>query len=271
MANWIPQLVRRTAERLSRNIVFKTRLPERFGSRPIYLSPGNHLAVLKPGESRFEGYLLGYADRFVDEGSVVWDIGANMGMFTYPAAHKAGKKGFVLAIEPDPFNQLILQRTRVHPANADINVVILPIAVSLEVGTATLQIPNRRRSANSLVGGVQETQMGGVRETVTAVTVTLDWILERFPAPSFIKCDAEGAEAWILEGATKLLKEVRPLINIEMPRQNAEYCKSVFLQNDYVTFSAYDPVTPGKELTALDEIWEVLAIPREKVTAFVGR
>jgi FkbM family methyltransferase len=270
MNRLIPKPVRWVAERLSRNMVFRSRLPARFGSRPIYLSPGNHLAVLKPSEHRFEGYLLGFADRFVDERSVVWDIGANMGVFSFPAAYKA-RKGFVLAIEPDPFNQLILQRTRVHPDNADLNINILPAAVSREVGIAELLIPERGRSANSLLGGAQGTQTGGVRERLTVLTVTMDWILERYPIPTFIKCDAEGAEAWILEGATNLLAKARPVINMEMPRENAEFCKAIFERNDYATFSAYDPITPGAELSSIDTIWEVLAVPRERIGELSGR
>ena len=271
MPGLIPAPIRWAAERFSRNIVFRSRLPARFGRRSIYLSPGNHLAVLKPGVNRFETYLLGFAERFVDIGSVVWDIGANMVIFAFPAAHKAGASGFVLAIEPDPFNQLILQRTRSHPDNVDLNITILPAAVSREIGTAELQIPKRGRSANRLEGGVQGTQTGGVRERLTVMTVTLDWLADRYPAPQFIKCDAEGAEAWILEGASKLLKTARPIINMEMPKENAEISKAIFASNGYGTFSAYDPITPSNELATIDTIWEVLAVPREQVAKLAGR
>lgn len=129
MSRYIPAPLRVAAERLGRNLVFKSRLPSRFGRRPIYLSTGNHLAVLKFGDAKFEPYLLGFADRFVSELSNVWDIGANMGLFAFPAAHRAAK-GSVLAIEPDPFNQLILHRTRLCRENADLNVTVLPAAVS---------------------------------------------------------------------------------------------------------------------------------------------
>jgi FkbM family methyltransferase len=270
MSKLIPHSIRWMAERLSRKVVFRSRLPARFGRRPIYLSPGNHLAVLKPGEARFEGYLLGLVDRFIGEKSVAWDIGANMGIFSFPAAHNA-KNGFVLAIEPDPFNQLILQRTRSHPKNADLNVTIMPVAVSNAVGVAELQIPNRGRSANSLVGGVQGTQTGGVRERMTVLTVTLDWILERYPAPTFVKCDAEGAEAWILEGAVNVLTNARPIINMEMPKENAEFCKAILERKDYATFSAYAPITPSQELASIAAIWEVLAVPRERIGELAGR
>jgi hypothetical protein len=103
------------------------------------------------------------------------------------------------------------------------------------------------------------------------MTVTLDWIADRYPAPQFIKCDAEGAEAWILQGASQVLKTARPIINMEMPKENAEICKAIFASNDYATFSGYDPVAPNNELTLIDAVWEVLAVPRELVGKMAGR
>lgn len=261
----IPAIVRSTAERWSRNSSFMARLPQQFGRRPIYLSAANHLAVLKPGEAKFEEYLLGFATRFVDPGSIAWDIGANMGMFTFPAAHIAAS---VIAFEPDPFNLLLLQRSAA--ANPDLDVTIIPAAVAEEVGTGRLQIPERGRSANALEGGASGSQMGGVRETMTVMTVSLDWMLERFPAPHFIKCDAEGAEVWILQGATELLAKARPVINMEMPCENAATCADIYRRNDYVVFDARAAIDPAKPLAKLDA-WETLAIPREKIEQFAGR
>ena len=257
---------RRWAEIASRRLTFKTRLPERFGRRPIYLSPGNHLAVLKPGDAKFEAYLLGFADRFVDADSVVWDIGANMGMFAFPAAHRAS---FTLAFEPDPFNLELLHRTQA--LNRDLRIEVLPVALSNELGIAKLSIPERGRSANSLAGVDFGTQMGGVRQQYAVVTVTADWAAERYPAPTFIKCDAEGAEGWILQGATRLLAEARPVIIIEMPNENADLCATIFRANRYLMMSSYGKVSREAIVDDIHDVWDVLAIPEEKMDAYIGR
>ncbi len=258
--------LRHVAERLSRNVITRSRLPDRFGRRRIYLSPGNHLAVLKFGDAKFEAYLLGFVDRFITPDSVVWDIGANMGIFAFPAAHVARH---TLGFEPDPFNLRLLQRTR--EANRDLNVEFLPVALADSVGSSRLNIPERGRSANSLEQVNYGTQMGGVRGSMAVITMTADWMLDHFPAPTFIKCDAEGAELMILQGATRLLAETRPAIVIEMPNENAPACAAIFRANDYALFRAYDPVDPAAEITAIDDVWEVLAIPREKLGAYTGR
>ncbi|MEO9131640.1 MAG: FkbM family methyltransferase [Sphingomonas sp.] len=259
-------LLRTTAEYVSRRITFKAHLPARFGRRPIYLSPGNHLAVLKPGDAKFEQYLLGFAERFVGPDDVVWDIGANMGMFAVPAAHRAK---FTLCFEPDPFNLDLLHRTQA--VNPDLRMDVLPVALADTIGIAKLAIPIRGRSANSLAGVNYGTQMGGVRQHYSVMTVPADWVLERYPAPTFIKCDAEGAETMILRGASKVLADARPVIVIEMPSANAKDCAAIFKANDYVTMSAYGPIDPANTVDDISETWDTLAIPQEKLAAMIGR
>jgi FkbM family methyltransferase len=261
----LTSLVRRIAERLSRNVRFRARLPAKFGRRPIWLSPGNHLAVLKPGDAKFEGYLLGFAERFVAPGSVVWDVGANMGMFALPAAHRAK---FVLAFEPDPFNQLLLYKT--IAANPDVTIKVLPAALADKVGTANFSIPVRGRSANHITEVDYSTMTDGEREQYTVMMVSADWVLDHYPAPDFIKIDAEGAEEMILRGATRLLAEIRPVIIIEMPAENAKACADIFRANEYVMTSSYTPVDPTKLVDDISETWDVLAIPKEKLAGLVG-
>jgi FkbM family methyltransferase len=258
--------LRHLAERLSRNVTFRARLPKRFGRRPIWLSPGNHLAVLKPGDAKFEAYLLGFAERFVDPGSVAWDIGANMGMFSLPAATRAR---FTLAIEPDPFNLLLLQRSMAD--NPDLKIDVLPAALSNQFGTAKFNIPVRGRSANGFAETAYGSQTGGVREQFSVLTVTADWALDHYPAPDFIKCDAEGAETLILKGASRLLADIRPVWVIEMPNANAEACAALFKANDYVMLSSYPKVSRGGIVDDIHDVWDVLAIPAEKFDQFEGR
>ncbi len=258
--------LRLLAERLSRGVTFSARLPAAFGRRKIYVSPANQLAIWKPGEARFQKYLLGFAERFVRSGDIVWDFGANMGMFAVPAATRAK---FTLAVEPDPFNQLLLQRTRL--ANPDLALDVMPVALSDKVGVSQFAIPERGRSANSLVETSFGSQMGGTRQLYSVMTLTADWLLSHFPHPNFVKIDVEGAELMILKGAVKLLNDVRPVIIVEMPNEHADECAAIFAAAGYLMFSSYDPVDPAKAVTDIHDVWDVLAIPKEKLTDYAGR
>lgn len=56
----------------------------------------------------------------------------------------------------------------------------------------------------------QEVRRLAERETIMAMAVTLDWLLERFPAPNVLKIDVEGAKHKVLRGAQKLPATNRP-------------------------------------------------------------
>lgn len=172
-------------------------------------------------------------------------------------------------MEPAPFKLELLHKTLA--ANTDVKFEVLPAAVADCVGTAKFNIPVRGRSANGLDKTFFGSQTGGIRQQFTVLTVTADWILERYPPPTFIKIDAEGAEVLILSGAHELLSKVRPLIVIEMPKENALRSKEIFTEYNCVTFSSYEVIRAEDELDDILSAWDVLAIPRESIARFIGR
>lgn len=260
-------ILRTIAERASRNISFRAHLPARFGRRPIYVSPGNQLAIWKPGNAKFQDFLLGFVDRFVTSDMVVWDVGANMGMFLLPAAHRARQ---VIEFEPDAFNQLLLNRTRA--ANPDLAIDVVPCAVADQPGIAQFDIAVRGRSSNALTEVNKGSQTGGVRQSTTVVTLSLDWALDHFPAPDFVKIDAENAEGVILRGAARLLRDVRPVMAVEICLPSSAECEALFAANDYALFAAYEPIDPAKAITCdLYVACDVIAVPRERVHMLAGR
>lgn len=102
------KLLRTFLERLSRNRVHKRHLPADFGSAPILTSPDASLRFWKP---RIESDLFDFAREFVKSDSVVWDVGANVGLFTVAAAQRAGASGKVIAVEADIWLAELLRKT----------------------------------------------------------------------------------------------------------------------------------------------------------------
>jgi FkbM family methyltransferase len=206
---------RRAAERASRRIVLRRRLPDRFGRRPIYVSPGAMLRYLHPNIEGHDDGLFAWAAEFVREGATVWDVGANCGLFAFAASTLAGPSGHVVAVEPDDFLVGLLRRSAaVHFPGAPVDV--LPAAISDRLGIARLNIAERSRASNALaeVGG--RSTAGGIRETYTVITVTLDWMCTHFRPPTVIKIDVEGAEVLAMRGAHDLLHRHRPVILCEI-------------------------------------------------------
>src|ERR1700728_3829511 len=117
-------MLRSLAERLSRGVVLRRRLPPDLGGHLIYVTPDSALTFWRPGLERADsGGLMDTVRRFVAQDSVVWDIGANVGLFSLSAAAKAKT---VLAIEPDPWLAALLNRS----ASAITNVRVLCAAVT---------------------------------------------------------------------------------------------------------------------------------------------
>lgn len=156
--------------------------------------------------------------QFVKPGATVWDIGANVGLFSFAAAALAGESGSVLAIEPDPWLASLMNRTAGRPVPGHAPVSILSLAISDRLALSQLHIAKRGRASNFLAGaGRSET--GGERSTISVTTVTLDWLAESLPQPTLLKIDVEGMEHLALAGGAKVLA-AKPVILAEVADAN---------------------------------------------------
>jgi FkbM family methyltransferase len=254
-------MLRSILERLLREKHLKRRLPLRFGRTPLYVSPDAQLKFLKPGDGAFDSELLSVISEHIREDSVVWDIGANVGVFSFAAASTA-KKGKVLAVEADIWLAQLITKSLRLKENQALNIRVLPCAVSDRNGVASFLIASRGRASNALETTSTRSQSGGIREKTTVPTLTLDTLLEFFDSPTFVKIDIEGAEAMALRGAGRLLAEVCPVIYIEVGAEANEAVTSILSKAGYVLF---DGSVPLKEQAPIDRCaYNTLAMPREK-------
>ena len=210
-------LIRTVAERLSRKRVLLRHLPADFGSAPIHVSPDASLSLWNP---RLNSDLFDLARQFVHPGDTIWDVGANVGLFTIAAAQKAGPNGSVLAIEPDPWLAALLQRTVDAQPPTAASIRILPVAISHQIGVETLHIAKRNRASNHLASIPEHSQAGSTRETLEVQCITLDSLLNQTPPPTLVKIDVEGSELDLFAGSHRLLSEIRPILMCESQHRN---------------------------------------------------
>jgi FkbM family methyltransferase len=206
-------------------MVLSRRLPADLGGRKIYVTPDSALRYWHWNLEKTDPQLLGLVRTFVSPDSVVWDIGANVGLFSFPAASRART---VLAVEPDSWLSSLLVRSAAQIEN----VRVLTAAVSDSVGLAELNIAERGRSSN-FISGSGSTQSGGTRFRQTVVSITLDWLAERFPLPDVLKIDVEGLEQNVLEGGQQLLQRAKPIIISEVLSQNSLATTELLNSADY--------------------------------------
>ena len=251
-------MIRNLIEKLSRGVILKRKLPN--SNRKIYVSPeGGGLRYWKLNMDSIDTMLTYAINNLVKKDDVVWDIGTNVGFFSFLAAEKAGSKGSVLSVEPDTWLVNILKKS--CALNNDLNIHILPVALSDNVGIAYLNIANRSRTTNFLSVSQGSTQTGGVREQQVVPTFTLDFLLDNFPKPNFVKVDVEGAERFVFSRADKLLSEVKPLILTEVDSPNFDFLTSKFKSFGYDLFDA--DVLAEKGLIPLSGVTSnILAIPK---------
>jgi FkbM family methyltransferase len=151
---------------------------------------------------------------FLQPGSVVIDVGANLGEWTVAFARKVGAAGRVLAIEPTPRSAAALEATLA--ANALRQAEIVRCAIGEYDGNADLAVPivtsARSDTGTARVGpaclGYEAVQIPLRRLDSLAVERTLDRI-------DLIKIDVEGHERRVLEGAAAILDGCRPVLVIE--------------------------------------------------------
>lgn len=189
------------------------------------------LRYLKWSLSGVDPTLLRVAYESVEPGHVVWDIGANIGLFTFAAASRAGRHGQVVSVEADTWNADLLRRSAVLQPETSAPVVVVPLAVADESGVVSFEIATRNRSTNAIVG-LASSQAGGVRERHLVPTTTLDILAEQFPLPHVLKIDVEGAEALVLRAASRVLA-ARPVVFCEVTAGNADAVRNALVPHGY--------------------------------------
>lgn len=250
-------MIRSLAESALRGISFRRRLPSAFGSAPIVVSPSCGLRYLRWDLAKADSSLFSWVTSYVKQGAVVWDVGANLGLFTFAAAARAGKDGKVIAFEPDLQLVSMLRRSCVMQPPTSANVTVLPVACGRAVEPRTFHLAARSRAANYLEG-YGSSQAGGTRSRQTVMAVSLDWALAHFPKPDLVKINVECAECEVLAGARELLATARPVILCEVGGDNSREAAALFHAHRYRVADAEKPDTGGDLEMAP---WNTLAMP----------
>lgn len=263
---WLP--LRLLLEGASRGVVLKRALSLPSGNIRLLVTPASALAYWRRNVASVDPGLLASAIETVRPGMVVWDIGANVGLFAMASASLAGRSGHVLAVEPEESLASLLRRSSALNAGRIADVSVLAVALASSVGIRRLCVAQRGLAASHLEGTSGSTQAGGIRESRPVVTVTLDWLRDSFPHPDLVKIDVEGAELECLQGAERLLATDRPTLVCEVGASSQQAVAELLHRHRY---ELYDGAQPRAERQRLElPPWNTIAIPRERLQAARG-
>lgn len=207
--------------------------------------------------------LYDFSEHYIRPGHTVWDIGGNIGLFTFSAAFRAHPAGRVLCVEPDLWSVRLLRRSSRLNAGRIAPVEVLPVAIGDRLSFDWLQVPERSRAASHLASnldGANHAITGGVRERQPTPVFTLDCLADHFLAPDVLKIDVDGGELRVLRGGEAMLRTKRPVILTEVFERNADAVTALLHDLDYDLFR-YEH-GEAQKVPVKRASYNTLAIPR---------
>ena len=151
----------------------------------------------------------------MEEGSILWDIGANVGTFSIIAA---SRKINVVAVEPSFMNIELLNRNVISNEVTDF-VTVIPIGLGSKTAIVDFFMTSSyftwggaHNSLGSNVGAGGKSLKDAVK--TQAICFSLDQLIEvlDLPSPQHLKIDVDGLEVEVLKGAANALKKIKTVL-----------------------------------------------------------
>jgi FkbM family methyltransferase len=200
-----------------RKIVFRLQVPWYDGTK-VDVTLGNDQSMCLYVSGSFEPNEFVFLRGLLSPGMVAIDVGANEGLYTLFVAARVGPTGRAIAVEPSSRERRALQHN--VDINALANVTVVDTALGAVLGKANLQIASGEHTGHNTLGSFVYDEVEA--ENAEMVTVeTLDGLVDRLALSrvDFVKIDVEGAETSVLKGAGNVLRQLRPLLLLEVNEQ----------------------------------------------------
>jgi FkbM family methyltransferase len=188
-------------------------------------------------------------ERFIRPGMTIYDIGAQAGFYTLFFSRLAGDRGKVFAFEPCAYEaRFLIDHVRLNHLE---NVRVVQAAVCEKRGLLPMSSDR----------GMCENRLGDDPDaTLMVPTISLD--SSGLPVPDLIKMDVEGAEAAVLRGAQRTLREARPVLFVALHGDEQRKACAIILRD--AGYSLHD--LDGQRLSGALSVDEVYALPAETPT-----
>lgn len=174
----------------------------------------------------------------IPEHSVLWDVGANIGLYSVYAAKKRNCR--IWAFEPSVFNLELLARN-IYENGLTETICIVPLALSDHLGSSQMRMTTTEwGGALSTFGRDFGWDGAAIRQVFEFQTVGLSMedAMQKLaiPQPDYIKMDVDGLEHFILKGGPTVLRGIKGML-IEVNddfHEQAEQCRKLLSESGLV-------------------------------------
>jgi FkbM family methyltransferase len=193
-------------------VVFRLREPQ----LKLWCTPQDqrHVAISNLNFRQYESEELGVVMRLAKACSIVFDIGANVGLYSIALAQRF-QYSKVIAFEP------IVSTFQELKRNLDLNHIDNVMTYNIGLSDRSCDAPFYfDRTVSGATSGAPLGPEFGPTETLICPVETLDDFVDRTGyKPDLIKCDVEGGEFQVFRGGARLFERYKPMVFTEMLRK----------------------------------------------------
>jgi FkbM family methyltransferase len=175
----------------------------------------------------------------IQSGWVCYDIGGYKGYYSGVMALNGAREVYIF--EPMPANAAKIRK--LMELNPSLPIHLKEYAVSDHSGKAVFKLMPEETMGKLHDSSFQKDDLSLMEITVNCITLD-ELVATGLPEPDFIKIDVEGAEEFVLKGASELLKRKRPFLMIEVHSpQIGQQCLNV-LNSYYKQITVFETGLP---------------------------